>query len=53
VLSRLWRLVGHVTFKELLDNVWLFEFTDGEDKRRILEGRLWSFDRRVISVGGL
>jgi hypothetical protein len=48
VLSRLWRLVGHVTFKELLDNVWLFEFTDGEDKRRILEGRPWSFDRRVI-----
>ena len=48
MLSQVWRLVGHITLKELLDNVWLFEFTEGEDKRQILEGRSWSFVRRVI-----
>ena len=48
MLSRIWRLVGHVTSKEIFDNVWLFEFMDGEDKRQVLKGRLWSFDRRVI-----
>jgi hypothetical protein len=48
MLSRLWRLVGHVIFKELHDNLWLFEFSDGEDRRRVLKGRPWSFDRHVI-----
>ena len=36
VLSKIWRLVGHVVFKELHDNLWLLEFSDGEDKRRVL-----------------
>ena len=50
MLSRIWRLVGHVTFKEIFDNVWLFEFMDEKDKRRVLEGRPWSIDRRVIML---
>jgi hypothetical protein len=48
VLSRLWRTVGRVVFKEVQDNMWLFEFTDREDKNRVMAGRPWSFDRQII-----
>jgi hypothetical protein len=48
VLSRIWRIVGTVTFTEVQDNIWLFEFTDIDDKRRVLEGRPWSFDRQIL-----
>jgi hypothetical protein len=45
VLSRVWRLVGTVIFKELQDNLWLFEFSDAIDKRRVLAGRPWAYER--------
>lgn len=48
VLSTIWRTAGCVKFKELRDNVWLFEFTDEVDKRRVLDGRPWSFDRQIL-----
>jgi hypothetical protein len=48
VLSRIWRLVGAVVFKELQDNMWLFEFADEDDKNRVLAGRPWSFDRQIL-----
>jgi hypothetical protein len=48
VLSQLWRTVGSILFKEVQDNIWLFEFTDKDDKDRVLEGRPWSFDRQII-----
>lgn len=48
VLSRIWRLAGWVVFKELNDNLWLFEFTEVDDKRRVMEGRPWSFDRQAL-----
>lgn len=48
VLSRIWRLSGSVLFKEVLDNVWVFEFEEIADKRRVLEGRPWSFDRQIL-----
>ena len=35
-------------FKELKDNIWLFEFSDDGDKIRVLDGRLWSFDRQIL-----
>lgn len=38
MLLRLWRIGGKMVFKEVQDNVWLFEFSDEEDKRQILEG---------------
>jgi hypothetical protein len=37
-----------VKFKELKDNIWLFEFSDDGDKRRVLDGRSWSFDRQIL-----
>ena len=48
VLSRLWRVVGSVVFKEIEENVWIFEFSDIEDKRRIMASRPWSFDRQIL-----
>lgn len=50
VLLGLWRVVGRVTFRELHDNLWLFEFSDGEDKNRVMEGRPWSFDRQILAL---
>jgi hypothetical protein len=37
-------------FKELDDNIWLFEFEDGDDMRRVLEGRPWSYDRQMLVI---
>ncbi|XP_059457118.1 uncharacterized protein LOC132186993 [Corylus avellana] len=48
VLSRIWRTMGSVVFKEMQDNVWLFEFVDLDDKKRVMEGRPWSFDRQIL-----
>ena len=40
--------MGKVTFKELHDNLWLIEFSNAEDKSRVMEGRPWSFDRQIL-----
>jgi hypothetical protein len=48
VLSRLWRTAGRVAFKEFQENCWLFEFAGEDDKRRVLEGRPWSYDRYAL-----
>lgn len=48
VLSRIWRTAGPVVFKEVQNNVWVFEFVECDDKRRVLEGRPWSFDRHIL-----
>jgi hypothetical protein len=39
-----------VVFKELDDNIWLFEFEEVDDLRRVLEGRPWSFDRQMLVI---
>jgi hypothetical protein len=48
VLARIWCIVGIVIFGEVQDNVWLFEFTDVDDKNRVLDGRPWSFDQQIL-----
>jgi hypothetical protein len=48
VLTRIWRILGGVTFKELGDNIWQFKFEDVDDMRRVLDGRLWSYDRQLL-----
>ena len=35
-------------FKDFKDNIWLFEFADQVDKRRVMKGRPWSFDRQIL-----
>jgi hypothetical protein len=39
VLSQIWCTVRGVKFKELNNNVWLFEFKEEDDMRRVLDGR--------------
>jgi hypothetical protein len=46
--SQLWRTVGDVIFNEVQENIWLFEFADVDDKKRVLDGRPWSFDRQIL-----
>ncbi|XP_059436282.1 uncharacterized protein LOC132169233 [Corylus avellana] len=48
MIRRLWKIVGNIVFKELQDNMWLFEFSKVEDKCRVLEGRPWLFDRYIL-----
>jgi hypothetical protein len=33
ILSRIWRTIRPVTFKEVQYNVWVFEFADVDDKK--------------------
>ncbi|GLT53996.1 hypothetical protein SLA2020_272300 [Shorea laevis] len=40
---RLWRPVGEVYFKEIQEHLWIFEFSNWDDKRRVLDGRLVAF----------
>jgi hypothetical protein len=53
VFSRIWHIARSVMFKEVQDNVWVFEFEDMEDKRRVMEGRPWSFDRQILVLNEL
>lgn len=48
LLLRLWRPVGTVAFQEVQQNLWIFEFSDEEDKRRVMAGRPWLFDRHLL-----
>ncbi|XP_059446486.1 uncharacterized protein LOC132178037 [Corylus avellana] len=53
VLSKIWRTRRGVIFKEVQDNLWIFEFEEDGDKRRVLEGRPWSFDRQILVINEL
>jgi len=48
LMSKLWRTMGSVLFKEIDENLWLFEFASESDKRRVTEGRPWLFDRSFL-----
>lgn len=48
LLTRLWRIGGQVTFQEVQENLWIFEFSNLYDKRRVMEGRPWLFDRYIL-----
>jgi hypothetical protein len=50
VLSRIWRILNGVIFKELDDNIWLFEFEDADDMLRVLARRPWSYDRQILVI---
>jgi hypothetical protein len=53
ILTRIWRTVGNVFFKELRENMWLFEFAEDIDRKRVLEGRPWSYDRTLLILNEL
>jgi hypothetical protein len=39
---------GFFFFKEIQENLWLFEFTEDSDRMRVLEGRPWSYDHTLL-----
>jgi hypothetical protein len=53
VLSRIWRPRKGIIFKEVQDNLWIFEFEEDGDKRRVFEGRPWSYDRQILVINEL
>jgi len=48
LMARLWKRAVNVLFKELHENIWLIEFSTEADKRRVMEGRPWLFDKSVL-----
>jgi hypothetical protein len=44
MLTRIWRIRGHLFFKKIQDNLWLFEFSDEEDQRRGLMTAPYCFE---------
>jgi hypothetical protein len=48
VMTRIWRAEGCVVFNEIQDNLWIFEFTNGDIKERMMANRPWSFDRQIL-----
>jgi hypothetical protein len=48
MMTRIWKTLDLVQFKENHENLWLLEFGNESDKRRIKEGRPWLFDRCVL-----
>lgn len=49
-LMRWWKPLGTLSFKVLGENVFLIEFTDGDDKKWILEGRPWVFEGSLFLI---
>jgi hypothetical protein len=50
LLSKLWKTVWRVVFKELKENLWRFECSKGGDKKRVMEGRSWLFDQYLLCL---
>lgn len=47
-MAKVWNLAGWLTFKDLDPNKFLLEFQMLLDKKKVLQGRSWSFDRHII-----
>lgn len=47
-LTRIWRIRGCLFFKEIQDNLRLFEFSEEDDLRRVLEGGPCSYERTLL-----
>lgn len=47
-MQQIWRTGWEVKIESLGDNVFMFKFGLNEDKRRILAGGPWHFDRALI-----
>ena len=47
-LKRIWKLGGDLDIKSLEENIFVFRLSSVKDKKCILEGSLWSFDKNII-----
>jgi hypothetical protein len=48
ILLRIWRLAGRILFREIQENLCLFEFEDAEDKKKVMAGCPLSYDRTLL-----
>lgn len=48
LMSKIWKTVGNIVFKDMYENLWLIEFSSETDKQRVMQGRPWLFDRSVL-----
>jgi hypothetical protein len=53
VISRFWRTTKEISFKEIQDNLWIFEFSNEEEKKRVMEGRPWAYERQIMILNEL
>lgn len=49
-LSKLWCEEGEVKIFELKNKMYQFVFTKEEERRRVLEKRLWTFDNQLLVI---
>ena len=47
-MQHVWKTSREIKIENLGDNVFMFKFGSNEDKRRILAGGPWPFDRALI-----
>lgn len=47
-LQQVWRPTGVVKVESLRNKIFMFKFSLGEDKRRVLSGGPWHFDHALI-----
>jgi hypothetical protein len=48
LMTRLWKTLEAMAFKELHDNLWLLEFFNLADKRLVKEGHPWLFYHSIL-----
>jgi hypothetical protein len=48
ILMRIRRPAGKLMINEVQENLWLFEFAEEGDKRKVMAGRPWSYDRTLL-----
>ncbi|KAF5443021.1 hypothetical protein F2P56_035618 [Juglans regia] len=49
-MARVWQIEGKAVFKEVGRNKFLVELKEKADKKRIMQGRPWSFDKNLICL---
>jgi len=37
-----------LVFKEIQENLWLFEFSEDSDKQKVLAGRPWTYNSTLL-----
>ncbi|KAL5759619.1 hypothetical protein ACOSQ2_018457 [Xanthoceras sorbifolium] len=47
-IPKIWRIVKEMGVKSIAVNIYIFRFKCARDRKRILEGGLWCFDKQLI-----
>lgn len=49
-MKALWQTQRHVDFKEIGPNLYIVEFQDKNDFKKVQDGRLWTFDKYRVCI---